>query len=111
MLTIPVAALRLQKAVVETEEAVDAAVLKATALITEVVIARGEHRTHEAAPLAQPALLRLQKALADLNSAQGEVARAHGSLRDAQRITATPFERECPPSAELGDDDSRWQVV
>ncbi len=95
MHTIPVATMRLGSAVAVTEEAVDQAVIKLTALIGEIAATRSAFRGHEAAVHGQPALLRAQKALADLNSAQGEIARVHGTLRHAQ-VTASPEEPTCP---------------
>lgn len=96
MHTIAVATIRLRDKVTETEEAVDEAVLKVTALINEIVMTRGAFRSHEAAGRAQPALLRVQKALADLNAAQGEIARAHGELRSAYKTVSGPEEPSCP---------------
>ena len=96
MHTIPVATMRIGAAVTDAEEAVDQAVLRITTLIGEIVTTRSAHRGHEAAVHAQPALLRAQKALADLNSAQGEIARCHTTLRSAHQVTAGPAEPECP---------------
>ena len=101
MHTIPVATMRLGAAVTEAEEAVDQAVLRITRLIGEIVTTRSAHRSHEAAVHAQPALLRAQKALAELNSAQGEIARCHAALRSAHQVTAGPEETSCPDRPEV----------
>ena len=96
-LTIDTATMRIGRKMQETENLADETARSAAELYTQILEAGGAFRGHEAARFAQPALLRAQKALGDLTTARGELARAHAALLDARRITMSPAEDECPP--------------
>ncbi|WP_226660574.1 hypothetical protein [Alteriqipengyuania lutimaris] len=96
MLTLEISAQRLRRAITAAETVTDEAVLKANAVMTELVTARLAFRNHEAAAHAQPALLSLQKATGDLISAHSGFLRAHAELRKGLNITMAPEEGDCP---------------
>lgn len=104
MLTIETATMRIGQKMQKTELLADETAKSAAELFSEIVQAGSTFRNHEAAQFAQPALMRAQKALADLTAARGEIARVHASLLDARRITMsdadsitmTPAQEECP---------------
>jgi len=91
-----VSAQRLQRAITDAETSTDEALLKANAVMMEVVTARLAFRDHKAAAHAQPALLSLQKATGDLISAHSGFLRAHAELRKGLDITMAPEEGGCP---------------
>tara|TARA_B100000678_G_scaffold93932_1_gene78474 strand:+ start:797 stop:1132 length:336 start_codon:yes stop_codon:yes gene_type:complete len=96
-LTIETATMRIGRKIQETESLAEETAKSAVELYGHILEAGGCFRGHEAARFAQPALLRAHKALGDLTTARGELARAHAALLDARRIAMSPAEDECPP--------------
>ena len=95
-LEVSTAAMRLTRAVNEAESAADHAAITTAKLYSEIINVNGSFRTHEAAKYAHPAILRAQKAMAELTSARAELSRVHSSLLDAHRVTMSPEDRDCP---------------
>ena len=95
-LTIEIATRRIGQKMQLTEQLTDETTRLVAELYTEILNAGTAFRDHEAGRFAQPALLRAQKALADMTAARGELARTHSALKEARKITMSPAEEECP---------------
>lgn len=85
---------RLVSQMKATETAVSTALIEALALMNTAATAQ---RDVEADPVqTQAALMRLNKLVEGLISAQSETLRAHGQLSDIARIVNGPDEPTCP---------------
>lgn len=97
-MTIPVAAVRIARSMKAAEASCDQALNDSAALMAELTMVR--LATGADAATGQEALMRLAKAQSLLISAQNEVLRSHGVLRDLARERGD-IPAECPSFAAL----------
>ena len=100
-LTLPVVVARLRREVSIAEAAFDAALIASSAVQQTIVIARGEIDVPVHA--GQQALLRLQRAQAQLLAAQNDLFRAHDDLARLG-VSMTGEENYTPPSGLISDE-------
>ena len=100
-LTLPAAAARLRREVTTAEAAFDAALIASSAIQQTIVTSRRELELP--AHTGQQALIRMQRAQAQLVAAQNDLLRAHDELT---RIGVTMMPEEpYKPSSGLSDDE------
>ncbi len=85
-MTVEVARLRIARELLETEEAMDQALLKSTTLMTTLLASRVA--TGVARHVGYEALLKLNKSQQAMLTADGGIARVHGTLSTVQREVA-----------------------
>jgi hypothetical protein len=106
-LTLPVVVARLRREVSNAESAFDAALLSSAAVQQTIIAARAE--LDVPVHTGQQALLRLQRAQAQLLAAQNDLFRAHDELaRIGETMTG---EEEYTPPSGLDSDEPELRVA
>ena len=92
-MTVHVAQTRIQREMIEAEQAMDEALIRQSRLFTSLVTAR---RDLGVGSLGQDALLRLAKSQQSLLTAGGDLARVHGRMLEINHEVTGDLYSDCP---------------
>lgn len=101
-MTVQIAQTRIQRELIEAEQALDEALIRGSRLFTSLVTAR---RDLGIGGVGQDTLLRLAKTQQSLLSAGGDLARVHGRMLEINEQITGDLASDCPDNGLTGLSD------